>query len=145
MRSQVRLEGARGTGGRRAVSTAIAESQHTRAAGAMGPEDGADGKGRGAAGRAFNPRRRTGLADAGTPALDQESQHNEEQHSGDDANDCNVVHVRFSFLSLAEVFAERICHENRRRSKRDQEQAGKNEDHERKDQLDGRLGGSFFH
>lgn len=43
------------------------------------------------------------LADALTATLDEESQHEREQYTGDDAGKQNTVHIRLSFLSSLSV------------------------------------------
>ena len=84
------------------------------------------------------------LADAGPTTLDQQDQHDNAQRAGYDSDKRGGVHVDSPFL-LLEKFLELFAHDDHRWPQCDEEQTWKDEKHERKDQLDGRLGRHFLH
>jgi len=80
-----------------------------------------------------------------TATLDQNEEHDHKQCRSDDPNYRYVIHIETPLLCLIEqIVLEILRSRNERRAQSDHENRGKNEEHEREDELDGRLGRLLF-
>lgn len=74
-----------------------------------------------------------------TATLDQDDQHNDRQDSGNDPNNCYIVHVYSPFFLFTEVLIKTFHYYNGRWAQSHQEEGGKDKQDERKDKFDRRL------
>jgi len=84
------------------------------------------------------------LLDPCAAALNQNDQHDEKQHAGDNLDNRGTVHFRLLLSLDSKRGSKRIDHQKDRRPKRDQKERGKNEEDKREDQFDGGFGRRFF-
>jgi hypothetical protein len=77
-----------------------------------------------------------GLLNPLTATLDQDDQHNYRQDSGNDPNNCYIVHVYSPFFLFTEVLIKTFHYYNGRWPQSHQEEGGKDKQDERKDKFD---------